>query len=340
VRRRERAAAITAARPSRNSFSAFVLSSANAAKDRNVLRAFDREIGNLVPCELETRASWIHARDPTREEIDAVAARRGVSPHALEQALDANEVARVSEASGGVVLIVLRVPWTSGAESENAVRSTAFAILVAENTVTTVTRDDGEMLEALVRRVADRFEPSIQLAVASLRVVAETFLHHLRGIEERIDHLEVKIEKDLSNKTIVALLLEQKNLIHLESALAADKIVVDELRKRIPDGSHGDLDDAANEMMQAIATARVERDVLAQTMSAFGSIVSNNLNDAMKFLSSVTIVLMVPTIVAGFWGMNVALPAEQLPLAFWLLMAGTAVASALTTWMLWRRGWL
>jgi magnesium transporter len=305
-----------------------------------VLRAFDREIGNLVPCDRDTRASWIHARDPSRDEIDAVAARVGVSAHALERAVDPDGVARVSEASSGALLLVLRVPWLCGAESENAVRSTAFVILIGESMVATVTRDDGDILEAIVRRVADGFEPSIQLAVATIRVVAEAFLHHLRAIEERIDHLEVKIENDLTNKTIVALLLEQKNLIQLESALAADKIVIDELRKRIPDRSHGDLDDAMNEVMQAIATARVERDVLAQTMSAFGSIVSNNLNDAMKFLTSVTIVLMVPTIVAGFWGMNVALPVEQLPVAFWLLLAGTAVASALTTFVLWRRGWL
>jgi magnesium transporter len=305
-----------------------------------VLRAFDPEIGNLVPCDEDTRAPWIHARDPTRAEVDAVAARLGVSSQLLDRALDPGGVARVSEASGGTVLIVLRVPWICGAERENAVSSTAFVILIGENTVATVTRDDGVMLEALVRRVADRFEPSMELAVAALRVVAETFLHHLRGIEERIDHLEVKIENDLSNRTIVALLLEQKNLIHLEGALAADKIVIEELRTRLPDGSHGDLDDATNAVMQAIAAARVERDVLAQTMSAFGSIVSNNLNDAMKFLTSVTIVLMVPTIVAGFWGMNVALPVEQLPLAFWFLVAGTVVASALTTFVLWRRGWL
>ena len=304
-----------------------------------MLRAFDGEIGNLVPCDEETRASWIHARDPTRAEIDAVAARLAVSPDMLEQALDADGVARVCEASGAL-LIVLRVPWICGAETENAVSSTAFVILVGDETVATVTRDEGDMLEAIVARVADRFEPSIQFAVAAIRVVARSFLQHLRGIEERIDHLEVKIENDLSNKTIVALLLEQKNLIHLESALEADKIVIDELRKRIPGGAHGDLDDATNEVKQAIAIARVERDVLAQTMSAFGSIVSNNLNDAMKFLTSVTIVLMVPTMVAGFWGMNVALPAEDLPLAFWGLMAGTAVACALTTFVLWRRGWL
>jgi magnesium transporter len=305
-----------------------------------VLRAFDRDVGNLVPCAPTTSAEWIHARDPSAEELEGIAAELGVSPRLLEHALDVDEVARVAEDANGVILVIVRVPWLQDAGKRQMPRSSAFGIAVGDKRVVTITRDDTDVLEPLVARASAGFDASLLFAVWVVHAAAERFLFHLRGIEERIDRLEAKIEAEFHNGVILELLDEQKNLVHLTTALRANKIMTERLGECAPKAAHASIADATIELRQAIEIAQVEHDMLAQTMSAFTSIVSNNLNDAMKFLTALTIVVTVPTIVGSLWGMNVSLPGDDLSTAFWyLLMLATGV-SGLLALLFWRRGWL
>jgi magnesium transporter len=305
-----------------------------------VIRAFDPDVGNLVPCGPETEAEWIHARDPSADELDGVAADIGVSPRLLAHALDVDEVARVTVDPGGVVFVIVRVPWMGRSGTTEMPRSTAFGIAIAKKRVVTVTRDDAEIIEPLIERASRGLDPSPGFAVWVVHAAAERYLHHLRGIEERIDRLEAKIESELHNGVIFELLAEQKNLVQLVTALRANKIMLEQFSERAPKTLHATIEDAMIELRQAIETGQVERDMLAQTMSAFTSIVSNNLNDAMKFLTALTIVLTVPTIVGALWGMNVQLPLAQQSLAFWILVGAAGVLSGVLALLFWRRGWL
>jgi magnesium transporter len=302
-----------------------------------VLRAFDSDVGNLVPCGPETQAPWVHLRDPSAEELEGVAATLGVPARLLAHALDIDEVARVTIDPSGVVFVIVRVPWRC--ESGEA-KSTAFGIATSKNRIVTVSRDDADILDLLVDRAARGLDASLGLAVWVVHAAAERFLYHLRGIEERIDRLEAKIEDELHNGVIIELLAEQKNLVQLVTALRANKIMLEQLGEHSPKTLHGTIEDAMVELRQAIEIAQVERDMLTQTMNAFTSIVSNNLNDAMKFLTALTIVLTVPTIVGALWGMNVGLPAAHEPTAFWFLVGGAGVVAGLIALLFWRRGWL
>jgi magnesium transporter len=305
-----------------------------------VLRAFDSDVGNLVPCGPETRAEWIHVRDPSAEELDGIAQELGIPARVLGHALDVDEVARVTTDPSGVIFVIVRVPWLCAVDSVEMPRSTAFGIAISKKRVITVARDDSEILELLVARATHGIDVSAGFAVWVVHAAAERYLHHLRGIEERIDRLESNIENELHNGVILELLAEQKNLVQLVTALRANKIMLEQFRERAPKSMHASIEDAMIELRQAIETGQVERDMLTQTMSAFTSIVSNNLNDAMKFLTALTIVLTVPTIVGALWGMNVALPVEEQAYAFWYLLGGASVVSGVIALLFWRRGWL
>jgi magnesium transporter len=100
------------------------------------------------------------------------------------------------------------------------------------------------------------------------------------------------------------------------------------------------LDDVLTENYEAMEMAEVASDMLGQTMDAFASIIANNLNVVMKFLAAVTIVLIIPQIIATFYGMNVMLPMEDVPSAFYLLVGLSAVLSAIVAYFLWKKGWL
>jgi magnesium transporter len=94
------------------------------------------------------------------------------------------------------------------------------------------------------------------------------------------------------------------------------------------------------ELRQAIEMVEIAEGILAEMMDAFASIVSNNLNGVMKVLTSATILLAIPTLVASLWGMNVALPLGTAPWAFAAICAGCALGVAALTWLFRRRSWL
>jgi len=305
-----------------------------------VLRAFDPDQGQLVPCEVGTRAPWIHARDPSRAELDALAEQFGLPVAVLGHALDVDEIARVRHDESGATLVIVRVPWECPERGKAQPRSTALGIVVGKGRIVTITQDDPDVLEPLLARGRPQLDPPVQFVVTVVHVAAERFFTHLRGIEERIDSLEAKIEDELHNRVILELLAEQKNLVHLASALTANRIMLEQLREHAPKSVHGNIEDALVELNQAIEKTRVERDGLAQTMNAFTSIVSNNLNYVMKFLTALTIVLTLPMVISSAYGMNVALPGERLPGMFWYLNGLTAVITLAVTVWFWLKRWL
>jgi magnesium transporter len=100
------------------------------------------------------------------------------------------------------------------------------------------------------------------------------------------------------------------------------------------------LDDALTEIGQAIEMTNISSGILSAMMDAFASIISNNLNAVMKFLASVTIILALPSLVASIYGMNVDLPLDTHPLAFWYLMAAALAISVAVVIIFIRRDWL
>ena len=94
------------------------------------------------------------------------------------------------------------------------------------------------------------------------------------------------------------------------------------------------LEDAIIENKQAIEMAKIYSDILNGTMDAYASIISNNLNGVMKFLTSITIVLAIPTMVSSFWGMNVNLPFQNSPIGFIIMIAISLALTLLVTWWL------
>ena len=100
------------------------------------------------------------------------------------------------------------------------------------------------------------------------------------------------------------------------------------------------LEDAIIENRQAIEMAQIYTNILNGTMDAYASIISNNLNGVMKFLTSITIVLAIPTMISSFWGMNVKLPFENSPIGFIIMVFIAVVLTLVVTWWLKRKDML
>src|SRR6185503_16189653 len=142
--------------------------------------------------------------------------------------------------------------------------------------------------------------------------IANSYLHDQSEIDKAVEQVEARLQKSLQNREVIELLRYQKSLVHLATALRANETMLERLQRgeflKLKQQDEDLLDDVFTENRQAIGATQVASDILSNMMDAFASIISNNVNSVMKFLASVTVILLIPQIVGAFYGMNVRLP--------------------------------
>ena len=150
------------------------------------------------------------------------------------------------------------------------------------------------------------------------------FLQFLRIIEKKSDEVEKRLHISQRNQEIIEMLELEKSLIYLSTSLRGNEVVLEKLMRNTSIPRYEDdeelLEDVIIENKQAIEMAKIYSDIMTGMMDAFASVISNNLNIAMKFLAIITIVLTIPNIITSAFGMNVGgIPLSTHPLGFWII---------------------
>ena len=162
---------------------------------------------------------------------------------------------------------------------------------------------------------------------------SSAFLKMLKIINKKTELLEKRLKKNLKNEELLKMLGLEKSLVYITTSLKSDEIVMEKtLRGRIIKLYEEDedlLEDAIIENKQAIEMSKIYSDILNETMDMYASIISNNINDIMKILTSITIILAIPTLVASLWGMNVYVPFQSYKYGF-LILIGIAFITTVT----------
>lgn len=162
------------------------------------------------------------------------------------------------------------------------------------------------------------------------------YLNYLKKINKETEIAESVLKNSMKNRELLKLLNLEKSLVYITTSLRSNEAVMERTLKirniKLYEEDEDILEDAIIENKQAIEMSKIYSDILNGTMDAYASIISNNLNGVMKFLTSITIVLAVPTMVSSFWGMNVALPFEKSPFGFLIMIV---IATALTLFVTW-----
>jgi magnesium transporter len=170
---------------------------------------------------------------------------------------------------------------------------------------------------------------------------ASRYLGYLREINRIVDTVEDQLQLSQRNRELLELLKYQKSLVYFTTALKSNELMMERLQRwqifRTYPEDEDLLEDVITENQQAIEMVNISTNILTSTMDAFGSIISNNLNGVMKFLASATIVVNLPTIVYGFFGMNVNLPFPAWE--FWFPLAVSVAISAVIVYIFLRRDW-
>ena len=252
--------------------------------------------------------SWIDLVSPTKEEIDRVVEKTEINNDLIYKMLDADELPRI-EFDDNATLIVIDTPIIT--EEKEYITHPLGIIITKSNYVITISTRKIDILDDFKKNIVHDFRTAkkTRFVIQIFLKTINKYLRVLKVINKSIDKKEEVLKKSTKNEDLIDLLGIEKTLVYFITSLRENKAVLDRLKiGNVLDLYEGDanlLDDAVVEMNQAIDMATIYRDILSSITDTYATIVSNNLNDVMKFLAGMTIVLSIPTIISSFLGMNV-----------------------------------
>ena len=296
---------------------------------------------DLEKCSKIEKNTWINLVKPSEEEIIKVADALKIETNIISQVLVEKELPRVKRLDNAT-LIVVDVPFMKDTSIKNKYVTYPLGIIVSNTCITTVSLVEHAFLNNM--EDINTFEIN-KLLIEILLKSAQSYLITLESIDEDIVRIENNTYKATDNKQLLNFLNIQKTLVYFITSLHANGMVLEKLQKEnMLDFSKEEamlLEDATLENKQSIETSTVYREILSSTMDTYSSIISNNLNVLMKFLTGITIVFSVPTMIASFLGMNVPLgELGKNPASFALIILISLIISLCIAWWLKKKNML
>ena len=305
----------------------------------------DIQTGNLEEIKEFQKGSWINLVNPSEAEIKKVCENVKIEEDFIRDALDFEEKARIDEEEDdNTILFVVDVPIIEKHE-ENEMYTTMplGMIVVRDDFFITVSLRKNRVIEDFEKRKIRNFQTykKSRFIFQILYLNSSYYLTHLKQINKETEIAEYILKNSMKNKELLKLLNLEKSLVYFTTSLKSNELVMEKTMRgkiiKLYDDDEDILEDAITENRQAIEMAKIYSDILNGTMDAYASIISNNLNGVMKTLTSITIVLAVPTMISSFWGMNVKLPFENNPFGFAIMILFAVVTTLLVTWWLKKR---
>lgn len=287
---------------------------------------------------------WINISPPfSVEELEEVAIKYDVPLDFLTDSLDIDERSRY-EREEDVRLIVLNTPLSNPIEEEiDAIFITVpIGIILTPDNILTISSYENPILKMFLDGRIKNFDIADEARFV-LQISEQTvyrFLTCLKQINKKRNLIEKELYDSSRNKELKQLLQIEKSLVLFVNSLSSNELLkmkmkrTDFLAIRADEDKTDLFEDIIIDNSQALEMANIYTNILNGTMDAYGSIISNNLNMTMKRLTSITIILMVPTLVASFYGMNVALPFRDdgMPHYFLIILSISLILSGLLAW--------
>lgn len=279
----------------------------------------------LQQIESIEEGAWIHLVNPKENELDEISERFNVESIHLKAALDEEERARIEVEEDYILIIVDSPMVVQDPDKGDRYTTLPFGIILTAKNIITVCLKDIQLFKDFSGSFIKSFhtEKRTRFILQMLFKNATYFLNYLRHIDRMSSRIEKELHKSLKNKELIQLLELEKSLVYFTTSLKGNEVVLErllrlEMVKKYPEDKEL-LEDVIVENRQAIEMANIHSNVLGGIMDAFASVISNNLNIKMKFLTAITIVMSIPTMISSFFGMNVNVPLAQSNHAFFII---------------------
>ncbi|MDR3186043.1 MAG: magnesium transporter CorA family protein [Christensenellaceae bacterium] len=281
---------------------------------------------------------WIHLTNPTDKEIELLVRATGAPEDMLKAALDDEERARM-ETDDGFTLTLFDIPVIEEESTYFSYTTMPLGHLTGNGALITVCLKENSIIHTFMNGrvkncdIAHKTRFLFQLLYST----HIKYLQYLRQIDKSSQRIQTELHRSTKNKELIQLLDLENSLVYFSTSLKANSLVLERLTKIFKNENEDDaelLEDGIIENRQALDMCNTYKDILSGTMDAYASIISNNLNIIMRVLTSLTVLIAVPTLVASFWGMNTGVPFENKGWGFWIVVGIATLATALSGYLL------
>ncbi len=279
---------------------------------------------------------WINASNPSEEDIITLRTFFDIPEELLTSLKDIDEVP-ILEDYPNFTFIIIRAPYNN-LQNDLEYFSVPVGIFINKHMVLTLSYFDNDVIPKLKTQ---RFEfHKTQLAFRLLLIAARLYLTYLNEIKKKMYALENQLEQSQKNKIVLDLLDIEKSLVYFSTSLKSNEILVNRIARdksllKTP-ADRKMIADVADENLQAIEMTHTYSSILGETLDAFASVISNNLNIVMKILAVLTIVISLPTLVVSIYGMNIPVPFQSSPHIFPIVMGVSGFLGLLSIIFFWR----
>ena len=294
--------------------------------------------GNLNAISEWQPNCWIQVTCPTEQDQQELQERFQIPDYFLSDIADTDERARY-EYDDGWMLIILRIPYVKEVRSRTPYTTVPLGIIHKRDVTITVCNFETNMMIDFVsyqQKRGEGFTDYVDMIFRLFLSSAVWYLKRLKQINALIEKSKKNLDKEVNNESLIGLSRLQDSLTYFVTSIRGNENLLAKLKFKLQvDELDADLIEDGNiEMSQARETTSIYSDILESTMDTYSSIINNNMNTVMRTLTSVSIIMMLPTLVSSLFGMNLINGMEDSPLGFPLALLISVIVSGATWWIL------
>lgn len=253
---------------------------------------------------------WVRLTNPSTEEAERFARELDVDIDDIRAALDEEESSRI-ELNDGYTLILVDIPMTEIRHEREVYTTIPLGIILKQDIIMTICKEENPIISYFVNRKLRDFSTKKKLRFVYQIMFRTAMLYQaeLRIIDKKRIEIEEKVGDKTEDGDLVALHELESTLVYFATSLRANRVVLERLShykrlKQYPDDIEL-LEDVVVETQQAIEMANIYRDIINGTRELLAAVLNSRLNNVMKYLTSITLVMAFPTVISGIYGMNV-----------------------------------
>jgi len=294
--------------------------------------------------DFDPKHCWINLVNPSDKEVALIYKMSGVDDDAIKAALDDEERSRI-ELEDNYALVLVDIPVIKEEDDYYSYFTIPLGTIVKDDLFITICLKDTAVIRDFVRNRIKGFSTSMKsrFMFQILGNTAAKFLAYLKQIDKASQRIQIELHKSTKNKEIIQMLDLQNSLVYFSTSLTGNDTVISKIMNakgqlgkflRIYEEDMDILEDVSIENKQAIEMCSIYRSILATTTEGYASVISNDANSVMKLLTSITLVISIPTLIASIWGMNTWVPGQSSWIGFTVLAVVSVVVTALSVWIL------
>lgn len=290
-----------------------------------MINSFKIEDNKTIAVDKPAAGTWVNVLPPLKqEEFTELSRALEIPLDFLKDSLDIDERSRY-EIEDDVKFIVIKTPTENNSfnDSDAFYVTIPICIILSSSQIVTVNSFENEAIKKFLNSFQNRRPDRINMMVLKVfEKITTNFQDHLKEINHRRNSLEHRLYDSNRNEELLQLMRIQKSLVYFVTALRSNELLMMKMARTdflgLTEDEKDFLDDLVIETSQALEMAQTYTNILVSTMDAYASIISNNQNLVLKRLSTLTIFLSIPVLIASIYGMNVPLPFQESTHAFWI----------------------